>query len=262
MALDSIQQAAREQFDRQSRNYGRSHILADVSDVETALTRVVLPPRAAVLDVACGAGHTGLHLAGLGHEVTAADLSEAMLERVREAAAERGLRVNTRQHPAEEMPYDSESFDLVTCRIAPHHFSSPAAFVNGVARVLKRGGYFLLIDGSVPDDEPEAEAWLHEVEKLRDPSHARLLSRSAWRELCGAAGLNVLHAELRTLKQPDLEWYFETAATPPANRERVRELVAGASPRIREIYHITEEEGKIVWWWPRLTLIAQRNPAT
>ena len=260
MALDAIQQAAREQFDRQSRNYGRSHILADVSDVEAALAYVKLPSRARVLDVACGAGHTGLHLASLGHDVTAADLSESMLERVREAAAERGLQVATRQHPAEEMPYDGEAFDLVTCRIAPHHFSSPPQFVKGVARVLKQGGYFLLIDGSVPDDEPEAEAWLHEMEKLRDPSHARLLSRVAWRGLCDDAELSVLHAELRTLKQPDLEWYFETAATPAENRTRVRELVETASPRIREIFHIAEEDGKTVWWWPRLTLVAQRSP--
>jgi ubiquinone/menaquinone biosynthesis C-methylase UbiE len=259
MALDAIQQAAREQFDRQSRNYGRSHILADVSDVDAALAHVKLPTRGRVLDVACGGGHTGLHLASLGHDVTAADLSEAMLERVREAAAERGLQVTTRQHPAEEMPYDAESFDLVTCRIAPHHFSSPAAFVSEAARVLKRFGYFLLIDGSVPDNEPAAEAWLHEVEKFRDPSHARLLSRSVWQQLCGDSGLSVLHAELRTLKQPDLEWYFETAATPADNRVRVRELVATASPRIREIFRISEEDGKTVWWWPRLTLVAQKE---
>jgi ubiquinone/menaquinone biosynthesis C-methylase UbiE len=260
MALDPIQEAAREQFSRQSRNYGRSHILADVSDVKEALLHVALPTKARVLDVACGAGHTGLHLASLGHEVTSADLSDAMLERVREAAAERGLAVTTRQHPAEAMPYADASFDLVTCRIAPHHFSSPRDFVREVARVLAPGGFFLLIDGSVPDDEAEAEAWLHEVEKLRDPSHARLLSTKAWRELCAAAGLAVLHAELRTLKQPDLEWYFETAATPAENRVRVRDLVANASPHIREIFRIGEEDGKTVWWWPRLTLVAQRPP--
>lgn len=143
MPLDPTQLAAQEQFNRQSRNYGRSHILSDVADVADALTHVSLPPKAQVLDVATGAGHTGLYLAGLGHEVTCADLSPAMLDRVREAAAERGLSVTTQQHPAEEMPYADGSFDLVTCRIAPHHFSSPGAFVRETARVLKPGGFFL-----------------------------------------------------------------------------------------------------------------------
>lgn len=259
MALDATQRAAQEQFDRQSRNYGRSHILSNVADVDAALAHTSLPARARVLDVATGAGHTGLHLASLGHEVTCADLSAAMLERVREGAAERGLHVETRQHPAEELPYADGSFELVTCRIAAHHFSSPAAFVRETARVLRPGGTFLLIDGSVPDDEPEAEAWLHQVEKLRDPSHARLLPPREWKTLCTDAGLEVCHAELTELKQPDLEWYFETAATSAENRAKVRELVATASEHVRNVYRIADEDGKIVWWWRRLALVARKS---
>lgn len=258
MALDATQRAAQEQFDRQSRKYGRGHILADVADIEAALSHVALRPRARVLDVATGAGHTGLHLASLGHGVICSDISAAMLERVREAAAERGLPIETRQHPAEALPYDDDRFDLVTCRIAAHHFSSPKAFVAEVARVLRGGGYFLLIDGSVPDGEPDAEAWLHEVEKLRDPSHARLLPPNEWKALCSEAALEVCHAELTELKQPDLDWYFETAATPPENREKVRELVTTAPTRVRELFRIGTEDGKTVWWWRRLSLLAQK----
>jgi predicted phage gp36 major capsid-like protein len=60
-------------------------------------------------------------------------------------------------------------------------------------------------------------------------------------------------------KQPDLEWYFETAATSPGNREQVRGLVAGASPEIHGYFRIATEEGKTVWWWPMVVLLAQRN---
>ncbi len=258
MPLDEIQQAAQEQFARQSRNYGAGHILADVQDVAAALEKIDLAPNSRALDVATGAGHTGLHVASLGHRVTLADLAAPMLERVREAAAQRGLEVETRQHAAEEFPYADGSFDLVTCRVAPHHFSSPDSFVRESSRVLSPGGWFLVIDGSVNDDEPEAEEWLHHVEKYRDPSHNRLLSPKAWRALCERHGLTVQHLELATFKQPDLEWYFETAATTPANREKVRELIAQASPSVRAIYRLAEEDGKIVWWWPRLTLIARK----
>ena len=259
MKLDPVQQAAQEQFARQSRNYGAGHILADVSDVAAALAGISLPGRARVLDVACGAGHTGLHLASLGHDVTLADLAAPMLERVREAADARGLKVETRQHAAEEFPYDGASFDLVTCRIAPHHFSSPELFVRETARVLRPGGWFLLIDGSVPDDEPEPEEWLHQVEKFRDPSHHRLLTPGTWQRLCEASGLRVARAELHPMKQPDLEWYFETAATSPQNRARVRELIATAPGSARAAFQLAEEDGKIVWWWPRLTRTAQRS---
>ncbi|MDQ3621563.1 MAG: class I SAM-dependent methyltransferase [Verrucomicrobiota bacterium] len=256
--LDIVQRAAQEQFAKQSQRYGAGHILADVSDVVAALEGVPLLAPSRVLDVATGAGHTGLYLASLGHEVTCADLTEPMLERVREAAAERGLRVEVRQHAAEKMPYLDASFHLVTCRIAPHHFSSAEAFVAETARVLRPGGWFLLIDSSLPDGEPEAEAWIHEIEMLRDPSHHRLLTPSAWTTLCEQHGLEVKSVGMVPLKQPDLDWYFETAATPARNRARVRGLVAEAPEAARRVFRLGEEEGKVVWWWPRLTLTALR----
>ncbi len=258
MKLDEVQQAAQEQFARQSHRYGQGHILENVDDVRAAIAALGLPVPACVLDVATGAGHTGLFLASLGHDVTLADIALPMLERAAGTAAQRGLSVRTRQHAAEEFPYPGNSFDLVTCRVAPHHFSSPAKFVSETARVLKPGGWFLLIDGSVEDDQPEAEAWAHSVEKLRDPSHNRLLTPRAWAKLCEAGGLTVRTSELQPFKQPDLNWYFETAATSPENRRQVLDLVAHAPESARKLFHLGEEHGKIVWWWQRLTLTAQK----
>jgi ubiquinone/menaquinone biosynthesis C-methylase UbiE len=256
--LDATQLAAREQFSRQSQRYGKGHILENVTDVEEALGSCSLPLRAKVLDVACGAGHTGLHLASLGHEVTCADLSPAMLDRAREGSAARNLTIDTKQHAAESMPYPDDSFDLVTCRVAPHHFSSPSQFVREVARVLREGGWFLLIDGTIPDNEPEAGEWLNRVEKFRDPSHVRLIAPSEWCHYCADAGLQVERRWLRRKKQPDLNWYFETAATSAENRKEVLALIESASPRIRETYNLAEEDGKIVWQWPMLSLLARK----
>lgn len=261
MELDAVQQAAQEQFARQSRNYGANHILAEVSDVAAAAAQMSLPMPADVLDIAAGAGHTGLYFAGQGHRVTLSDLAAPMLERVQEAAAARDLTVTTRQHAAESLPYSAENFDLVTSRVAPHHFSSPVQFIQETVRVLRPGGWFLLIDGSVPDHDPAAEAWLHQVEKLRDPSHHRFLSRPLWRMLCDEQGLTVHSAELHPMKQPDLEWYFTAANTPADNRAAVRQLIAEAPAPVRAAYGLAEEEGKTVWWWPRLTLVAQKPGA-
>jgi ubiquinone/menaquinone biosynthesis C-methylase UbiE len=259
MKLDSIQQAAQEQFAKQSHRYGRGHVLENVEDVQAALAAIPLPVRATVLDVATGAGHTGLYLAGLGYDVTLADIAEPMLARAVRTAAERGLTVQTRQHPAEQFPYADNHFDLVTCRVAAHHFSSPGDFVRETARVLKPCGYFLLIDGSIEDDQPEAEAWAHAVEKLRDPSHNRLLTPGGWSRLCEASGLKALQAILHPFKQPDLNWYFETAATSPENRGKVLELIRNAPESARKLFRLGEEDGKMVWWWQRLTLIARKT---
>jgi ubiquinone/menaquinone biosynthesis C-methylase UbiE len=259
MDLNEVQRASQEQFARQSERYGKGHILENVDDVRAALTHIALPPCARVLDVATGGGHTGLLLASLGHDVTLSDITQAMLDRVAAAARERGLNVQTRLHSAEHFPYDAGSFDLVACRVAAHHFSSPDSFVSETARVLRSGGWFLLIDGTVEDDQPEAEQWSHTVEKLRDPSHHRFVTPRTWQRQCEAAGLSAIHCGLTPFKQPDLNWYFDTAATSAENRHKVLELVHNAPSSARQLFRIGEEEGKIVWWWQRLTLVARKG---
>ena len=259
MALDPIQQAAQAQFARQSANYGKGHTLENIEDVIAAAAQIPLPPGARVLDVAAANGHTGLYFASLGHQVVLADIAGPMLERARELAAERGLTVETREHPAEALPYPDAHFDLVACRVAAHHFSSPQAFVRESARVLKPGGWFLLIDNSAEDGNPVAEEWIHQVDKTRDPSHARALTPGAWKALCAAAALEVRSATLAPFKQPNLQWFFDTAATPPEARRKVRELIAHAPQEARRAFHLTEEpDGNVTWEWPRLTLIARK----
>ena len=259
-SLDAAQAASAAQFDRQSDRYGKSHILADTSDLASALAGIVPPyGGGAALDVATGGGHTALFLARQGWRVTAGDISARMLENARRLANEEGFPLNTRLFPAEDMPFADRSFDLVTSRVAPHHFSAPARFVAEVARVLKPNGHFLLIDGGVPDDDLETEEWLHRVEKWRDPSHGRFLSRKAWETLLKQGNLSLLQSSLHPMKQPDLQWYFETANTSPENRAQVLEAVRTAPPSVRAALKLMEENGRIVWWWPRLTLLARAN---
>jgi ubiquinone/menaquinone biosynthesis C-methylase UbiE len=257
--LDEVQRTSQAQFDRQSHRYARGHILADTTDVAELIARVPPRPTRRALDVATGAGHTGLFLAAAGWQVTLADLSAAMLAQAEKQATERGLHVVARQHSAESLPYPDESFDLVTCRVAPHHFSDPAAFVRESARVLAAGGSLAVIDGSVEDGQAEAEDWLQQVEKLRDPSHQSFIARGRWRALCESAGLRVDYAELQPFLQPDLNWYFDTAATSPENRILVLRLIENAPESARRLFQLRDERasgGKITWYWQRLSLLA------
>ena len=258
--FDKAQAASAAQFDKQSDRYGKSHILADTTDVAELLAGISPGPGARALDVATGGGHTALFAARAGWRVTAGDVSARMLENAAKLARSAGLELETALFPAEEMPFADSSFDLVTVRVAPHHFSSPARFVAEAARVLEHGGHLMVIDGSVPDGDRETQEWLHKVERWRDPSHARFLSRPEWEALVERSGLSIVSSSLSAKKQPDLDWYFETAATPDENRILVLDAIHEASPAIRKALRLADEGGKIVWWWPMVRLLA-RKPA-
>jgi SAM-dependent methyltransferase len=256
--FDAAQRASAEQFDRQSDRYGKSHILADTSDVADTLAGVEPVGDGRALDVATGGGHTALRLARLGWRVTAGDVSARMLENAAKLVREAGFELETRLFAAEEIPFGDATFDLVSVRVAPHHFSSPEKFVSEVARVLVPGGHFLLIDGTVPDNDPDTEEWLHKAEKLRDPSHSRFLSRTSWEELVRKSGLTIKSSKLHDKKQPDLDWYFDTAATPTENRILVLDAIQASPPSVRRALRLSDDNGKIVWWWPILRLLARK----
>ena len=257
--FDAAQAASAAQFEKQSERYGRSHILADTTDVAETLGSLRPMGGDRALDVATGGGHTALRLASMGWAVTAGDISPRMLEGARALAASEGHTIETRLFPAEAIPYADGAFALVSVRVAPHHFSSPAAFVREAARVLRPAGHLLLIDGSVPDNDPESEEWLHRVEKWRDPSHGRFLSRVQWESILRSAGFRLLASALQPRKQPDLDWYFETAATSTENRILVLDAVRSATPHVRGALRLSDEGGKITWWWPMVRILALRG---
>jgi SAM-dependent methyltransferase len=79
-----------------------------------------------ILDVACGIGTQTLGLAGLGHAVTASDLSPAAIERARVEAAKRGLAIDFSVADMRVLPARfREQFDLViACDNAVPHLLS------------------------------------------------------------------------------------------------------------------------------------------
>lgn len=124
-----------------------------------------------MLDVATGAGHTAFKFAPYVAQVIASDLTPEMLNKTAELAIERGLdNVETKIADAETLPFEANSFDLITCRLAFHHFPNPQQAMIEFERVLKPGGVLGFTDNIVVPHK-QAAAYYNAYEKLRDPSH-------------------------------------------------------------------------------------------
>ncbi len=73
-----------------------------------------LPPGRA-LDLACGIGQNALFLAKRGYEVSAVDLSDVALERLRRAARAEGVlhRIHLQHGDVKTLPLETDAFDVV-----------------------------------------------------------------------------------------------------------------------------------------------------
>ena len=156
------------------------------------------------LDVATGGGHVARRLREEGCQVVTVDPAPGM-----------GADVVAR---AEDLPFDDGSFDVVTCRIAPHHFADVRAAVQEFARVSNR--LVVVEDNLFLGEEVE------EAERLRDPTHVRCYGEDEWKQFFTEAGLEVEQAETFDRSQSVDRW-LARVDTPPEDAARVKELLAG-----------------------------------
>ena len=224
---------SRDRFGRHAQEYVESESHASGEDLDRLLALAVPEPQWVALDIATGGGHTAIALAPYVARMVALDLTPEMLRAAEAHAAERGVAgIEFVLADAESLPFDDATFDLVTCRIAAHHFPHVGTFLREVVRVLVPGGRFVLQDQCVPSAATSG-AYLNVFERLRDPSHVCAYSEEAWTTLLERAGLRVDAAE-RFEKRHTLEQWAAMQSASDETVSQLRELIDDASDAVRE----------------------------
>ena len=95
-----------------------------------------------VLDVGCGGGLLSEEFAALGCDVTGIDLSLPTLAAASRHAMASGLSIRYLEGSAEQLAFESGTFDVVCCCDVLEHVDSPDAVIGEISRVLKPGGLF------------------------------------------------------------------------------------------------------------------------
>jgi SAM-dependent methyltransferase len=117
---------------------GRRRIIADFVRRICEQLRAEGNSEPRILDIGCGTGGNLETLSGFGR-AEGVDISSEALDFCRA----RGLN-NVRQGAAETLPYESESFDLVTGLDVVEHLDDDVAGLREMRRVLRPGGRMLL----------------------------------------------------------------------------------------------------------------------
>jgi ubiquinone/menaquinone biosynthesis C-methylase UbiE len=259
----SEQQKARvrEQFGATAQSYVTSRRHASGPDLQRLVELAECTPEAEALDIATGGGHTALALAPHVRHVVASDLTPQMLEAAADFIHGHGVtNVTFEVADAEHLPFANACFDIVSCRIAPHHFADVRAFCREVARVLRPGGRFVLID-SWSAEEDELDRFINDIEWRRDSSHARSYRLSEWRATIAETGLVVDVVEPFERRHDFAEWTARSRMD-AAEREALERTIRDAPEHVRRFFGVAlTPEGCVESFTDHKFLLQARKPA-
>ena len=244
--------AAQRMFGAQAPVYAESkvHIRDDSLDAVQRLAAEAAPCRWTV-DLGTGAGFTAFAMAEVSSRVVASDITRPMLQQARRLGRERGLtNLGTSQNAAESLPFADDSLDLVTCRVAGHHFRDFEAALDEMRRVLKTGNSLVMVDSISPEDDAVSD-WMNDVELRRDFSHVENRKISAITRLLADRGMMLMGSELARIYLLFDAW-VERTNLPTDEAAALRRDFLEAGPDVKKAFQIQspEADGDFLFSWP------------
>ena len=210
------------------------------SDLSERIRRLLGPFRGTevALDSGSGTGALAFALAPFVGEVVALDTRTDYIDAGRAVAPEN---VRFEEGDALALPFGYAAFDIAGCHRVLHHVRRPELAVSELARVTRPGGRLLIADqlGSV---DPLRSLEMDRFERLRDPSHQRLLPDADIHGFLDANDLVLLSHEVVS-ERVDLEQRFELAEVPEDERLRLRGLAPGAVYEIEVGWYVARKSG-------------------
>lgn len=245
MAGDVHKAAVREQFSKTAEAYAQ-WATVDSGSAKSDVAFFEPGPRETALDVACGPGTLSLKLAPLSREVVGVDLTEELLSIAAQKGRDQGLaNVRFQAGDVESLPFPNESFDLVVCGSALHHFPDAQRVFGEMNRVCRTGGKIGIIDIVCPEEDERA-ALTHRIRTLRDPSHARALKASEITALFEGSGLRSLRQKAVSCGERFRRW-AKTGGVDEADPKyaQLRDLFEGSIEGNRTGWNVRRVDGDL-----------------
>lgn len=231
--MDDPNRLIQQQFGAHANDYATSAVHAQGESL-ARLLELTQPQRDwRVLDVSTGAGHTALTFAPHVARVIACDLTPQMLNTAQRLANERGIaNIEFKPADAHALPFDDNTFDLVTNRMALHHYTDARKAIAEMARVCKRAGIVALADNVVPPDKVTA-GHINHFEQVRDRSHNWAYPVARLQTMFADAGLKVEQTETFAKEMEFEPWADRTGAS-EETKAKLRKWLDDAPDTVRE----------------------------
>ncbi len=170
MDTEAIKQRITSTFNEVSTRYDQNRFF--VRSAQMMIERVTkgLDPSHTlrVLDVSTGTGNVAIVLAETFPNalIDGIDLSLGMLAQAQNKAVKKGLvHITFRQCDAEHLPYENETFDLITCGYALFFYPNMETTYQAMCQKVKPGGRLIFSSFTHEAFSPYAELCLQRLEK-------------------------------------------------------------------------------------------------
>jgi DNA-binding transcriptional MerR regulator/SAM-dependent methyltransferase len=197
-----------------------------------------LPSKPKVLDIGCGCGmQTQILATELKTKILAIDNHRPVLDHLDQAAARKGLDIETRELSMIDMPFDEASFDLL--------WAEGSIFIIGLACGLKDfrpyltpGGYLAFTEICWFESDPPAE-----IRAFFDNVYPDIKSAGEVCEMALAAGYKVVDS----FNLPDSSWW-DDYYTPMLERMNVLKVKNAGIAEAEAVYTECETEVAMFRW--------------
>ena len=239
----------KEQFNRQAKFYSSSKTFSAGESLNILSKLIKNKSFKFGLDIGTGTGFAAFELTKNCQDVEATDISEGMIDEAKKIMKERRIKnLNFSIMPAENLNFDDNFFDIITCRTAAHHFLDVEKFCKESKRVLKNDGEIVIVD-TITSDQMKLNDWHQDVELIRDRSHKKNLSLIEWKNIFIKSKLEIIDI-IQTRVNMNLNDWMKRSGTSDEDKEILKNKFLKSENKIKEFFGIKLIENDISFYWP------------
>ncbi|KAM8933933.1 putative methyltransferase [Pelodytes ibericus] len=232
----------------------------------------LMKPYTLAVDVGCGTGQSTRILVPNFQKVLGADISEAQIEEAKKADVSPNVTYSV--SPAEELPVEDASVDLVTASAAVHWFNTEK-FLKEVNRILKPGGclalftYMLDMEVHYKDQSEQLTKAVSEVQDKLSPYLNKRVNqcKSGYKDIFEAIPYtDKQRLDKIVIKTPmtvaDFWGFYQTLTMYQIylklEPEKAKELIDTAEQRFLEIMGVSSIETQVEIWLSNVCVLASK----